>query len=76
MLFIGLGIPSFLYIRETRTAGLVLRYSITAPENTTNLHSFSISPDGHLVAIAATVNGKRQLWLRPLDAFEIGRAHV
>jgi serine/threonine protein kinase len=69
VLFIGLGIPSFLYLRGTTRAGPVLRYSITAPENTTNLHSFAISPDGHLVAIAATVNGKRQLWLRPLDAF-------
>jgi Tol biopolymer transport system component len=45
----------------------VLRSKITLPENTTNLNSFSISPDGRRLAIAATVNGRRQLWLRSLD---------
>jgi hypothetical protein len=45
------------------------RYSIILPGNTTNLHTFAISPDGRLLVIAATVNGRRQLWLRTLDAF-------
>jgi Tol biopolymer transport system component len=58
---------AFIHFRETPQAKTVLRYTIPAPENTTNLHSFAISPDGRLLAIAATVNGKRQLWLRPMD---------
>jgi serine/threonine protein kinase len=48
----------------------ILRYTIAAPENTTSLHSFAISPDGHVVAIAAQMNGKHQLWLRALDALQ------
>ena len=70
VLFIALGIPSFLYLRQSPPRPL-LRYSIAAPENTTKVHSFAISPDGRLVAIAATVNGKRQLWVRPLDALRV-----
>jgi serine/threonine protein kinase len=49
----------------------VLRYTIPAPENTTDLHSFAISPDARLVAIAAEGSGKRQLWLRALDAPQV-----
>jgi hypothetical protein len=57
-----------------------LRYSIAAPENRA-VRSFAISPDGTLLAIAAAVNGKQQLWLRPLDASgaadaRYGRRHV
>jgi serine/threonine protein kinase/WD40 repeat protein len=59
---------AFIHFRETPRAKTVLRYTIPAPENTTNLHSFAISPDGRLVAMVAEVNGKRQLWLRALDA--------
>jgi len=39
-------------------------------ENTTLLHSLAISPDGRYLALAAEARGKRQLWLRPLDALE------
>jgi serine/threonine protein kinase len=64
------GVLGFLYFRQTQPAKTVLRYTIPAPESTTNLHSFAISPDGRLLAMAAEVNGKRQLWLRPLDALQ------
>jgi serine/threonine-protein kinase len=67
MLFIALGILSFLSFRERPPLKTMLRYTIAAPENTTNLHTFAISPDGRLLVFSATVNGKRQLWLRPLD---------
>jgi hypothetical protein len=55
---------------KPETAKTVQRYSIVLLETMTNLHSFAISPDGHLVAIAAEVNGKRQLWLRALDMLQ------
>jgi serine/threonine protein kinase/Tol biopolymer transport system component len=63
-------IVSFLHFREARPQERVQRYSIALPENTTTIHSFAISPDGRYVAIAAAVNGKRQLWLRALDALQ------
>ena len=46
-----------------------LRSAITLPENST-IHSFALSPDGRTLVIAAAVNGKRQLWLRPMDALQ------
>ncbi|HYL34858.1 MAG TPA: protein kinase [Bryobacteraceae bacterium] len=61
---------SFIHFLEAPAQKAVLRYTITPPENTTDLHSFAISPDGRLLAMAAMVNGKRQLWLRPLDALQ------
>jgi serine/threonine protein kinase len=70
LLFLIAGAVSFIHIREKPPAQNVLRYTIAAPENTTDIHSFAISPDGRLLAIAATVRGKRQLWLRPLGSFE------
>jgi hypothetical protein len=61
---------SFVHFRENLPAQHVLRYTIPAPENTTDIYGFAVSPDGRLVAITADVNGKRQLWLRALDALE------
>jgi Tol biopolymer transport system component len=63
-------ILAFVHFHQTPPAKTVLRYTIPAPENTTNLHSFAISPDGRLVALAAIANGKRQIWLRALDALQ------
>lgn len=60
---------SFLHFRETPLPERTLRYTIAAPENST-VHSFAISPDGRTLVISAAVNGKRQLWLRPMDALQ------
>jgi Tol biopolymer transport system component len=59
----------FLYFRQQPSAERTLRYKIAPPENST-VASFAISPDGKLLAIAAAVNGKQQLWLRSLDALQ------
>ena len=67
---IALGGLSWMHFREAPAPLHTLRYTIAPPENTTNIHSFAISPDGTLLAIAATVNGKRQLWLRSLDSLQ------
>jgi serine/threonine protein kinase/Tol biopolymer transport system component len=61
---------AFVHFREAPPQRTVLRYTIPAPENTTNLHSFAISPDGRLLVMSAQVKGKRQLWLRALDALQ------
>jgi eukaryotic-like serine/threonine-protein kinase len=44
-----------------------IRYELPV-EYARSIHSFAISPDGQELAIAADVNGTRQLWLRRLDA--------
>jgi Tol biopolymer transport system component len=59
----------WLYFR-TSAAPHVMRASIALPGNSINLHSFALSPDGRYVAISAQVNGKLQLWLRSLNAFQ------
>jgi serine/threonine protein kinase len=63
-------VVSLVHFRETSPQKSVLRSMIAAPENAANLSSFAISPDGRLLAIAAEENGKRQLWLRPLNAVQ------
>jgi hypothetical protein len=70
VLFVALAILSFVHFRPVSPQKTMLRYTIAAPENTTNLHSFAVSPDGRLLAIAAEVKGKRQLWLRALDSLQ------
>jgi Tol biopolymer transport system component/predicted Ser/Thr protein kinase len=70
VLALALGLLSFLYFRPAPPPEHVLRSTISLPENTTVLHSFAISPDGRYLAMSAQVNGKRQLWLRTLDALQ------
>jgi eukaryotic-like serine/threonine-protein kinase len=69
LLAFALAAVAFLYFRETQPPEQTLRYTIAAPENST-FESFAISPDGRTLVIAATANGKRQLWLRPMDALQ------
>jgi hypothetical protein len=70
LLFIALGVLSFVYFRQPLLSGRLLRYAVSAPENTTLLRSFAVSPDGRVFVLAAQVNGKQQLWSRALDAFQ------
>ena len=67
---IAWALVSLVHFRETTGETATLRYTITAPDDARSLRGFAVSPDGHKVAIAVTVNGKRQLWLRPLDALQ------
>ncbi|HUJ50764.1 MAG TPA: protein kinase [Bryobacteraceae bacterium] len=69
VLALGLGALAFIRFREKPAAAPAQRYTMVAPVGST-LHSFAISPDGRNVAIAAEVKGKRQLWLRALDALQ------
>jgi eukaryotic-like serine/threonine-protein kinase len=66
---LALAVLAFIHFRETPPPEQTLRSSITLPENST-LHSLAISPDGRTLVIAMAVNGKRQLWLRPMDALQ------
>jgi Tol biopolymer transport system component len=62
----GLG---FVWLRQAPPAERVLRYSIPAPERS-SIHSIALSADGRRLAIAATTNGKNQIWLRDLESIE------
>jgi serine/threonine protein kinase len=60
---------NIIHFRETPPSEPTLRYTIAMPEGAT-VQSFAISPDGRTLVIAAAVNGKRQLWLRSMDALQ------
>ncbi len=68
---IALAALSFLHFREAPQVEQTLRATIATPEGTANsFHDFAISPDGHNLVMAATVSGKLQLWLRPMNALQ------
>ena len=66
---IGLAAVSWLHFREPPGAQASMRLRIEMPENASS-PQFAISPDGRVLAIAATqaATGKGQLWLRPLNS--------
>jgi Tol biopolymer transport system component/predicted Ser/Thr protein kinase len=66
---LGFAALAFLHFRETQPPEQALRYTVAVPESS-RIHSFAISPDGRSLVIAAMVNGKQQLWLRPMDGLE------
>ena len=68
-LLLALMPANILHFRETPPPEQTLRYTITAPgeQHGSQLRHF---PDGRTLVIAAAVNGKRQLWLRPMDALQ------
>jgi Tol biopolymer transport system component len=66
---LGFAALAFLHFRETQPPEQALRYTVAVPESS-RIHSFAISADGRSLVIAAVVNGKQQLWLRPMDGLE------
>jgi serine/threonine protein kinase len=67
--FVVAAVLAVVHFRETPMPAQTVRASITLPESS-SVHSFAVSSDGRSLVIAATVNGKRQLWLRALDALQ------
>jgi Tol biopolymer transport system component len=54
---------------ERKPAPAVLKFAVTQPENTSYPGMPSVSPDGRYLTFSAVgPEGKRMLWLRPLDA--------
>jgi Tol biopolymer transport system component len=66
LLFIGFAWISTIHFRETPPPERVIRFLIPAPPRS-NIYTFAISPDGRYVVFAAGVDGKRKLFLQPLD---------
>ena len=69
VLALGLATLAFIHFRETPPAERTLRYTMPAPEKA-SVHSFAVSPDGRYLALAAVVEVKRQLWVRPLESLQ------
>ena len=65
LLLMGLAVA---YFRQTPPEAPLLEFLVQAPDKATTLESPAISPDGRTLAFTATVEGKRQLWIRPLDS--------
>lgn len=59
---------SFLYFRRTPADARPVRFLITMPEKATEISGPVISPDGRSLAFLATSDGKRFLYIRPLDS--------
>jgi eukaryotic-like serine/threonine-protein kinase len=69
VLVVALAAVSFLYFHHAAPLVSTLRYTIDLPENSA-VHSFALSPNGDYLAVATSVKGTRQLWLRPLDGLQ------
>jgi eukaryotic-like serine/threonine-protein kinase len=61
-------VAAVLFLQQ-RPAPVVLKFAVTQPENTSYPGMPSVSPDGRYLTFSAVgPEGKRMLWLRPLDA--------
>jgi eukaryotic-like serine/threonine-protein kinase len=60
---------AYTYFRHPRVHLQSLRFTVSPPEKAVFEESLALSPDGQWLAfVAATGEGKRSLWLRPLDS--------
>jgi serine/threonine protein kinase len=62
-----LAVPAFRHMRAGATTGPEERLQVVTP-SAADPGSFAISPDGLRLVFSATVDGKTQLWIRPLAA--------
>jgi len=67
---IALGV---LYLRRPTTEERSMRFVIALPEKATDVAVPVISPDGRTVAFVANVEGKRFIYIRPLDSITAQR---
>ena len=70
LLAITLGL---LYLRRPSTEERSMRFVIGLPEKATEVAVPVISPDGRTVAFVASVDGKRFIYVRPLDSLTAQR---
>jgi serine/threonine protein kinase/Tol biopolymer transport system component len=72
-LLLAVAVSVLLYRRQPLLGTPTTRVSLLLPKGTQAIASLApdlaLSPDGRRLVFSATVAGKRQLWLRPLDSF-------
>jgi Tol biopolymer transport system component len=70
-LVVGLLTTGAMMLLRPRRSAPVLKFAVSAPENTAFPGSPVLSPDGRNLAFSAQgPEGKRALWLRPMDALK------
>jgi len=69
LLSVLIALTTFLALRRPPLEAHAFQYAITPPDNR-SVHSFAISPDARYLVMAAGIAGRRELWLRPLDALQ------
>jgi Tol biopolymer transport system component len=68
MILAATSVAAVLFLRP-KPAATVLKFAVTQPENTSYPGMPSVSPNGRYLTFSAVgPEGKRMLWLRPLDA--------
>jgi eukaryotic-like serine/threonine-protein kinase len=59
------------WVQRAPTPQPVIRFAIPVPEGLTSVGPSALSPDGRLIAFdGADAGGRRQIWIRALDALE------
>ena len=61
----------FLFLRQRPAPAPQMFRTTIEPPPKTRLTSFALSPDGRYIAIAATGEHGDQIWVRPLDSFQL-----
>ncbi|MFN2482222.1 MAG: protein kinase [Pyrinomonadaceae bacterium] len=69
LLFLAAAALAFIHFSRAQTATRTVRLSLATPERATSPARVTVSPDGaRVVFVARSAEGKRVLWVRPLDA--------
>jgi eukaryotic-like serine/threonine-protein kinase len=58
----------FAYSRKQTTSGRSVLLALATPEKASSAARVTVSPDGQRVVFLANTDGKRMLWVRPLDS--------
>ena len=64
---------AFLYLRRAPADERPMRFVIAMPEKTTDISAPVISPDGRTIAFVATEEGRRFVYVRPIDSLTARR---
>jgi eukaryotic-like serine/threonine-protein kinase len=67
---LGFAVVSALYFGRSEPVQLATRFTVPIPGTAMEAARFELSPNGRMLAIASIENGRRGLWLRPLDSLE------
>jgi Tol biopolymer transport system component/tRNA A-37 threonylcarbamoyl transferase component Bud32 len=67
---LGFAVVSALYLGRREPVRAVTRFMVPIPGTAMESARFELSPNGRMIAIASIENGRRGLWLRPLESLQ------